>query len=297
MSSDWTWSFRSEYGRDVMLRDRLEELESESDAASNRASRLSSQLARVQGSLETRLTALSRAFDAYVELGDVREQLLAFTGTAEIRRRAVAAIAALGRRATPQPMPPDSQYWLVLAMTAVIARAGGGSDPEAEQAAIELDREAERFIVATLGALGHGGQVVDRLPSLLVTDDALDPGQQALWQAAAEGLFGPSALPSIRSSWAAGITGGSESALSGWTSWIMQHRQVAGSAAAALQWIRDEFDAPPPTTPRYVPVHPTFSGPSGTTARTRSALPRPLPHRPSRLPRPASTGSGGWLNG
>ena len=182
-------------------------------------------------------------------------------------------------------------------MTAVIARAGGGSDPEAEQAAIELDREAERFIVATLGALGHGGQVVDRLPSLLVTDDALDPGQQALWQAAAEGLFGPSALPSIRSSWAAGITGGSESALSGWTSWIMQHRQVAGSAAAALQWIRDEFDAPPPTTPRYVPVHPTFSGPSGTTARTRSALPRPLPHRPSRRPRPASTGSGGWLNG
>lgn len=73
MSSDWTWSFRSEYGRDVMLRDRLEELESESDAASNRASRLSSQLARVQGSLETRLTALSRAFDAYVELGDVPE--------------------------------------------------------------------------------------------------------------------------------------------------------------------------------------------------------------------------------
>ena len=98
MGDDWGWYFTSADRRTSLLRDELDAVRS---SASAQTSRLTSQLRTLQGSIETRLSALSAAFDAYVELGDIREQLAGYPDTTVVRRDAMVAIESLagGRRA------------------------------------------------------------------------------------------------------------------------------------------------------------------------------------------------------
>lgn len=239
MSSDWSWTFASEYGRDRILRDRLDDLESVSSSARAEASRLRTSLAQAQGSLESRLTALSRAFDAYVELGDVREQLRAFTGTAEVRRYALRAVEALGQGRRPEPLPEDNTYWLVPAVAAVVARFDGQSDLDAEARATELDRDAELFLVVTLGMLGHGASVADRVPALLVTDTGLTVEQQALWQAVLDGQFGAEVLPAVRASLTPALRVDGDG-VEMWRQWLLTAAPGA-DRLAELGWLRDQL--------------------------------------------------------
>lgn len=102
-TDDLQWFLTSRGGRDRILRREVESLHASLSDASEQTTRLSSQLANLSGSIETRLNALSRAFDAYVELGDIREELLAYEEPAAVRRDVRGAIEALagGRPATP----------------------------------------------------------------------------------------------------------------------------------------------------------------------------------------------------
>ena len=95
MTDDWQWFWAGEGGRDRILRDEVEGLHARLSSASSQTHRLSSQLATLTGSIESRLNALSAAFDAYVELGDVREQLAVYQEPAAVRRAVMAAIDAL----------------------------------------------------------------------------------------------------------------------------------------------------------------------------------------------------------
>ncbi len=188
MTDDWQWFWAGEGGRDRILRDEVEGLHAQLSSASSQTHRLSSQLASLSGSIETRLNALSEAFDAYVELGDVREELAAYGEPAAVRRSVMGAIDALagGRPATPVD-PLGLDYWLPYAMNAVIGLVDGRPDPAALDRARALAPEADTFVVATCGALGHGPAVADLLPTVLANDGELTEHQQRIWRAAATG--------------------------------------------------------------------------------------------------------------
>lgn len=154
-AGEWFWS--SELGRDNLLRHEIEGLQASAYRARDQSARLSSQLNRLQGSIETRLSALSAAFDAYVELGDVREPLAGYPDTSAARRDAIDAIETLSRGGTPDPVPDRGlDYWLPWAVNATITLLAGAPDRAAEERAVQLSPEAEWFIVAAAGALGPG---------------------------------------------------------------------------------------------------------------------------------------------
>ena len=191
MVDDWTWFFTSEGGRDRILRDEIEGLQSASTAAHRQSSRLSSQLAHLQGTIESRLSALSAAFDAYVELGDVREQLAAYPDTRAARRDVVQAIEAMGAGAQPDPVETgESDYWLPYATNAVIALHRGDDPAPDRDRALSFARESDLFVTAAAGALGHAGGVAERVPALLVGDGTLTEPQEALWKAVLTGTYG-----------------------------------------------------------------------------------------------------------
>jgi hypothetical protein len=198
---EWKWWWGD---RDQMLRERAEELESRlgQEAATHR--RTTSQLSKVQGTLEKRLDRLSAAFDAFVELSDVRTELAAHAPAAVARQRVRRLLDVLGQApstsgAPPSapPPPPDDVpgYWLVPAVQALVAQLANLRDA-ADAALTEANHRDEvrtrRFLVYAYAVLGRGHEVVDRLAVEL---DAVDPAQvtpdqRALWMAAADGVFG-----------------------------------------------------------------------------------------------------------
>ena len=257
--SDWDWFFTSEAGRTNLLRSQVDELASVSASANARSSRLSSQLAQLQGSLETRLDALSAAFDAYVELGDVREQLAAHAETAAVRRDVLAAVDALvgGRRVARVDPGESDDYWLPHAMNAVMALIAGGRDRTAEGRARTLGRQADLFVVVLLGALGHGVLVADRVPDLLVTDDSLSSTQVVLWRAVLDGVYGgpddgSALLDAVGERWRSTLADGDGT---GWRAWVAQQSGAEG-AEAELTWVRALLDGQVllPLVPRPRPV-------------------------------------------
>ncbi|HEY5822427.1 MAG TPA: hypothetical protein VIT20_10655 [Propionibacteriaceae bacterium] len=244
MPTDWDWFWSSEAGRDRMLRGEIEGLQASAHAASSRSARLSSQLAQLQGSIETRLTALSAAFDAYVELGDVREQLAGYPDTSAIRRDAVTAIDVLSRGGRPEPLDDRGlDYWLSHAVNAVAALVARGGDPDAERRAVELSPDAELFIVAAAGALGVGTSVAGRAPALLTCDGRLSGPQTAIWDAVLAGVFGD-CLADVRPVWSGAIDLGE----AGWTAWVRRSSQTTGGLAA-LEWIDRQTVSPAPQDP------------------------------------------------
>jgi hypothetical protein len=235
--SGFDWWFRD---RDNVLRENLAVLEATSAAAASRSARLSSRLSRLQGSLEHRLTALSAAFDAYVQLGDIREQLAAYGDTAAIRREAVAAIGALGdgRRATPVD-DRGTGYWVAPATNALIARFSGSPDPAAEAALGSQDPDATWFLVAAAGALGRGPELVDGAFELLqINDGRLDDRQLTLWRAVIRDEFGPDLLPRVLTDWNDHLAYRQQD---NWWSWASQ--QGLSTGRDTLDWIEDQASA------------------------------------------------------
>ena len=238
MADDWDWFWAGETGRDRILRDEVEGLHASAARAHAQSSRLSSQLASLQGSLESRLTALSKAFDAYVELGDVREQLAAYPETNAVRRDVLSAMTDLSAaRSAARVDPRDLDYWLPYAANAVIGLTVGKPDASAELRATELSRDAELFIVAAAGALGHGAQVAGRLPALLVNDGTLTPTQVRLWTAVCQGWY-PGALPATAEAFRVPLARAEDR--EEWVTWV--RAQSGGGTLEALRWMRRQID-------------------------------------------------------
>lgn len=244
MTDSFGWTFGSEWTRDKILADRVAGLESHAAATT---SRLRSQLNKVQGNLEKRLDALTAAFDAYVELGDIREQLLAHADTSGSRRQAAAAFEAmLEGRTAPELDTLDGQYWLPYAVNALIAVVQGAADPEAEEAARRLTPDADRFIVMAAGALGHGEAVRDRVPDLLVGDGTLTEPQVLLWSAALEGVYGD-VLPAIREVWAGSLENPD---VDDWLQWVSD--EAGSSPEDQLGWLDRQTGEQVPAPVDYI---------------------------------------------
>ncbi len=276
MSDDVSWFWAGEYGRDQILRENIDDLHAQLSQSSRQSYRLSSQLAELSGSIDARLQALSIAFDAYVELGDVREQLAGYPDTSQIRREAREALTAVldGRPARPvddRGLP----YWLPFAVNAVLAIAAGGTDPAAEETARSLSPDSELFVVAAAGAVGRGEAVRDRLPVLLTTDEVLSQAQQALWRAACAGIFGPveevlaEIEPLWRTSLAADLADHANPAdpaepadghgADSWTAWV---KAEAGDGPAAITaWLQARTSAASDPSPKPSAAAPPAGAP------------------------------------
>ncbi len=241
MPDDWSWFWAGENRRDNMLRDELEGLQATASASSAQSARLSSQLRTLQGSMESRLQALSTAFDAYVELGDVREQLAGYPDTGAVRRDASRALAVLVKGGVPDRVDGRGvAYWLVDAINEVIDLAGpaGAADlaagaPRSSTPSLPGSQEHEMFVVAALGWLGHGERVGGRVAPLLVGDGALAAPQVLLWRAAVHGLFGD-VLDDVRGAWQHDLDLAPPV-------WDAVAREAAGSPGPVetLRWVRD----------------------------------------------------------
>ena len=244
-NSEWFWA--SEYGRDKLLREELEAQAGALAASRKRqqrdTSKLRSELRTMQGSLETRLDALTNAFVAFVELDGIRKQLAAFPQHAEARRYAFQDLQVLLDGDIPPQRPDVDGYWLPPAMSAL--RPDGSVDPE--QAALARQRDphaAPVFLATAQAAFGAGEAVVAELPKLLTPDDqgTWAEWQLLLWGATLRGAFGPAALTTLTATFRPLITSADD-----WLEWA--RAQAGADDATALEWVTSQLEefAPRPT--------------------------------------------------
>lgn len=253
--SNWYWT--SDYGRDKMLREGIEAQAAIAARNSRSTARLRSQLNQVTGSLERRISALARAFDAYVELGDVREELSNMPSSATVRRQARDAIAILKANGTPPPLAEgQAGHWLATAMNRVITVVRGKvPTPDLEEGPSSTfgpppafgtspsgvglaSPEARIFEALALCLLGHGADIGEQIPSLLTTDGGFTGEQRALFDATLDGHFGEEAIVALGDTIRANLA---RSESSDWSQWLT--REAGSSETKLLRWV--EFHTTP----------------------------------------------------
>jgi hypothetical protein len=174
----------------------LQELRDELDGAASEARHLRSRLAQIQGSLEARVNKLAAAFDAFVELSDLRHELIGFADSAEIRQYAGQVLAALASDGEPPPAPPDVPgYWLLPAVAAVQGLCTGTDATTSLAAATARDeRRTAIFVCLALAVLGRRGLVRPEWLQVAfgkaAPDGSVSRVQRTLWLTAARGGFG-----------------------------------------------------------------------------------------------------------
>ncbi|MEU8225726.1 hypothetical protein [Kribbella sp. NPDC048915] len=190
--SDW-WAERRQ-------NQQLDELASEMSYARRETSSLRSQLSQIQGSLQSRVDNLSRAFDAFVELSDLRYEAAGFVDAAELRRYATRVLSAMASGTElPEPAKPVARYWLGPATEALISLRGENPDEQAISTAMELDqRRTSTYLALALAVLGERHRVrtewVDVAFGTPGADGSLTIVQRLLWTTAARGGFGADGL-------------------------------------------------------------------------------------------------------
>lgn len=189
---DFGWHFGDDWTRARRLKDAYNQLQSSHAATS---SRLQSRLSKLEGSLERRLNALTSAFDAYVELGDVREELrrLPDWGATRLAVQETLELLAQDER-TPLIDTTTHDHWQAHAMNAVLTLAEGGETGRHEQSARNLSDEAPVFIALVSVTIGAGQRLNGRLAALFDTVSELDDVRWLLLRAAAAGLAGEAEL-------------------------------------------------------------------------------------------------------
>ncbi|GAA3284182.1 hypothetical protein Dvina_01975 [Dactylosporangium vinaceum] len=173
----------------------IREIESSLDGQRAESRALRSQLSRLQGSLEQRLSRLIRSFDAFVELSDRRAELAGFDEAARVRyrMRQVLAFRAGAAPALPATLEDVDGYWLAPAAAAVAAITRG-DDPAAELArAAERDHRRTALLLVMSGA-DVDVRWVSAAFSELLADTQVTVAERALWVAAADGHLGDAAL-------------------------------------------------------------------------------------------------------
>ena len=188
-----TW-FETDWGREQRQSRELEELRDELSYASRQTGQLRSRLAQVTGTLEARVNRLANAFDAFVELSDLRHELIAYAGAAEVRQHAGRVLAALAAGDVPPAAPPDVPgYWLHPAVAAVAELAGGGdAAKEVTEATERDDRRTATFVCLALVALGRRAAIRAEWVEAAFGEAGAEVTslQRTLWLAAARGGLG-----------------------------------------------------------------------------------------------------------
>ncbi|HYQ65912.1 hypothetical protein [Actinophytocola sp.] len=185
MSDNW-WT---DYSQNKRLSGLEQDLGNVSAALSqSRASqaRLRAELSKVSGSIEQRLVRLSAAFDAFVEISDLRVTLGLFDRHGRVRHQAKQLL--LGQSIV--DVDDAEGYWLAPALVAVRGVADGAVDPDALALAVARDPlRAKAFHVLAAAVLGGRLPVLDDI--LTSVTDPVPNYQRAAWLLAADGFFGP----------------------------------------------------------------------------------------------------------
>jgi hypothetical protein len=150
--------------------------------------RLRAELSKVSGSLEQRLTRLTAAFDAFVEISDLRVTLGLFQAHGRVRHQTKRLLAG-----EPIGDVADAEgYWLAPALVAFRGVADGAVDTDALALAAARDPlRAEAFHVLLAAVLRGRLPVFEQaLPSVPAEVSGY---QRAVWLLAADGFFGPAA--------------------------------------------------------------------------------------------------------
>ncbi len=240
MGDNWFWL--SDRGRDKRLRDELANQAMAAAAARARQRRettnLRSDLMARHSSLESRLTALTNAFLAYVELDALRDELASFAGNAEARRAALDDLDTLLTGEVPSERPDVEGYWLPPAVAALWP--DGSID--AGRAALAHERDshaATEFIVVARAMLGAGAVVAGELPGLLHTDEEgrWEQWQVLVWVSVLRGAFGPAALSQLDATLRPIIAEASD-----WADWCAKTAGVRGEAGM-FDWMVERIDS------------------------------------------------------
>ncbi|MGH9212902.1 MAG: hypothetical protein ACRD2C_19860 [Acidimicrobiales bacterium] len=201
--SDLGWYGRTWYDR--RQNERLEDISSALSYQRSESRRLTAQLSKVQGNMEQRLSRLASAFDAFVELSDLREELRAFQPAVTARHRARRVLNRLMATAgstdhlpsslTDDATPDMPGYWLPGAVDGLLATLHG--DTTAAEASLDAARgwdapRTDLFVCLALLLTDRVDEATVHLPALLdlQLSRPVTHAQRALWVAAADGRFG-----------------------------------------------------------------------------------------------------------
>jgi hypothetical protein len=217
--SDWmTTDSWSDYRQARRIRELDGELTSLSSSLSRQradSSRLRSQLAQLQGTLEERINRMSRAFDAFVELSDIRTVLALFDAPALVRHRSRQLLASI-TEPTDVPatrfLPRESDvpdYWLSPAVRGLGTLLDDGDASADIAAAEQLDPVKTATLIAATAALSDRLDIATAWLGRALGD--LHPGipltvaQRLLWREAAGGAFGPAGAALVEERLRAGL--------------------------------------------------------------------------------------------
>jgi len=241
--SDWlasdTWQDYRQQRAIRELGDEVSSLSSSLYTQQRESSRLRSELSKLQGSVEVRLERLARAFDAFVELSDLRMTLAMFDPPALVRHRARQVLAAASQGGSPPPadFADVPGYWLAPATTALVALLRG--EEAAGPLALAAERDGERtalLVTLTAAVAGRADLTAEWLPKALgplPADGPVSRAVRTLWIEAAAGRFGPEGQALLGERLAALVDG------------LDPEREEAAAGA----W-RTRIDALPATVPR-----------------------------------------------
>lgn len=193
----WSWNMLGEEGRTRALRDHLTSVD-----AAHRAStrRLTSRLSDLQGNLDSRLRALTVAFDAYVELGDVREEMRMLPDWRETRAAVSEALDNLMSAQTVQLIDTGKHdHWVAHAMNAVISLVEGWPVAQHEGQARQQSGQAPLLVVMIALALGAGPALDGRLAALFDDKTTFDEDHLLVFRAAVAGMTTPDELRAVGS--------------------------------------------------------------------------------------------------
>jgi hypothetical protein len=187
VSDNW-WTDRQQNKRISGLEDDLSYMTASLSQARASTNKLKAELSKVQGSMEQRLTRLTAAFDAFVELSDLRMTLGLFDEHGRVRHQAKQLLAG----ALTGDVSDAEGYWLAPALVALRGVADGAVDPEALALATARDPLRARVFHSLLAGVLGGGQPVfaEVLPAVA---DSVPMYQRAVWLLAAGSSFGPAA--------------------------------------------------------------------------------------------------------
>jgi hypothetical protein len=191
--ADWLttdWYDRRQNRRIEGLESDLSYVSSSLNSARSSQKRLQAELSKVSGTLEQRITKLSAAFDAFVEISDLRMTLGLFDAQAMVRHQARQLLA---RTPVTGQVSDVEAYWLPPALTVLQVASDGVLDTEALEVAMTRDarRSAVLYVLGTALLGGRETVTAELLAETMPAFEATMPRyHRAVWTLAADGFFG-----------------------------------------------------------------------------------------------------------
>jgi len=197
--SDW-WA--GDYTQNRRIRELRDDLADAQFAASRQSSALRRELSSLRGNLEAKIDRLAVAFDHFVELSDLREELATYATEAMVRRRARHLVLGLAERASDPSIPPPPalaiddvpSYWLVPAIEALAALVREDTAAVDRAAAEAAARDRHRTAVFLTLGLTVAGEPTRATPWIEDAFAALGASttslQRQLWRQGLAGSYG-----------------------------------------------------------------------------------------------------------